>query len=84
MHPAEALFACVPSPAPAVASPAVASPADALDTYRARVAAIDVGQTRAVADALLDPGRAAIVLLGPADALAPQFQGLGPVEVVQP
>jgi len=59
-------------------------PADALDTYRARVAAIDVGQTRAVADALLDPGRAAIVLLGPADALAPQFQGLGPVEVVQP
>ena len=59
-------------------------PADSLDTYRARVAAIDVAQTRAVAEALLDPGRAAIVLLGPADALLPQFQDLGPGEVVQP
>jgi len=59
-------------------------PADSLDTYRARVAAIDVAETRAVAEALLDPGRAAIVLLGPADALLPQFQDLGPVEVVQP
>jgi zinc protease len=59
-------------------------PADSLDTYRARVAAIDVQQTRAVADALLDPGRAAIVLLGPAEALVPQFQDLGPVEVIKP
>ena len=59
-------------------------PADSLDTYRARVAAIDVGQTRAVADALLDPNRAAIVLLGPAEALVPQFQDLGTVEVVEP
>ncbi|MCS5638272.1 MAG: insulinase family protein [Myxococcota bacterium] len=59
-------------------------PADSLDTYRARVAAIDVQQTRAVADALLDPGRAAIVLLGPAEALLPQFQDLGPVEIIEP
>ena len=33
---------------------------------------------------LLHPDRAAIVLLGPAEALVPQLEDLGPVEVVQP
>jgi len=33
---------------------------------------------------LLHPERAAIVLVGPADALAPQLQDLGPIEIVRP
>jgi hypothetical protein len=33
---------------------------------------------------LLHPDRAAIVLVGPADAIVPQLQDLGPIEVVQP
>ena len=32
----------------------------------------------------LHPDRAAIVLVGPAEAIVPQLEGLGPVEVVQP
>lgn len=59
-------------------------PADSLDTYRARVSAITLEQTRRVADELLHPGRIAIVLLGPAEVLVPQFEDLGDVEVVGP
>jgi hypothetical protein len=33
---------------------------------------------------LLHPDRAAIVLVGPAEALTPQLKDLGPIEVVQP
>lgn len=59
-------------------------PDDSLDTYRARVDAIGVDETAAIARDLLHPGRAAIVLLGPAEALVPQMEGLGEVEVVAP
>jgi zinc protease len=59
-------------------------PADSLDTYRTRVSAITAEQTRRVADELLHPSRAAIVLLGPADILGPEFEDLGAVEIVKP
>ena len=59
-------------------------PADSLDTYRSRISAVTSAQTRRVADELLHPDRAAIVLLGPAEILAPQFEDLGPVEIVTP
>jgi zinc protease len=59
-------------------------PADSLDTYRARVSQVTAAQTRRVAEELLHPSRAAIILLGPANVLAPQFEDMGRVEVVKP
>jgi predicted Zn-dependent peptidase len=59
-------------------------PRDSLDTYRARVRATTDEQVAAAAQARLHPDRAAIVLVGPADALTGQLAGLGPVEVVTP
>jgi len=59
-------------------------PEDSIDTYRARVRAVTTEDTARVARALVHPQRAAIVLVGPADALRPQVQDLGPVEVVDP
>jgi zinc protease len=59
-------------------------PEDSLDTYRSRVQAVTPDQVRTVAQQLLHPDRIAIVLLGPADALVPQFEGLGDIEVVEP
>lgn len=59
-------------------------PEDSLDTYRSRVQHVTPADVRAIAEALLHPERIAIVLLGPADALVPQFEDLGDVEVVAP
>ena len=59
-------------------------PDDSLDTFRARVEAVDLEQTAQAARELLHPGRAAIVILGPADTLRSQLNGLGDVEVVDP
>ena len=59
-------------------------PEDSLDTYRSRVQAITPEEVREIARTLLHPDRVAIVLLGPADALVPQFEDLGEVEVVEP
>jgi len=59
-------------------------PEDSLDTYRARVRAVE---DEAVARAALDhlhPARAAIVLVGPAEQLVPQVEDLGPIEIVEP
>ncbi|MEE8581777.1 MAG: pitrilysin family protein [Myxococcota bacterium] len=59
-------------------------PEDSLDTYRSRIRAVD---TQAVAEAArerLDPPRAAIVILGPAEAIVPQLDGLGTPEIVKP
>lgn len=58
-------------------------PEDSLDTYRARVAAVEVAETTAAA-ARLHPEGAAIVVVGPAEALASQLEGLGPIEIIQP
>lgn len=59
-------------------------PEDSLDTYRARVRATTAEQAAELARRLLHPERAAIVLVGPADRILPQLEGLGPVEVVKP
>ncbi len=59
-------------------------PDDALDTYRERVGAVTLEQVRAIARELLHPDRILIFVLGPADALAPQFSDLGEVVVVEP
>ena len=59
-------------------------PTDLLDTYRSRVNEVTVSKTDQVSQELLHPDRAAIVLLGPAEKLRPQFESLGTVEVVQP
>jgi zinc protease len=59
-------------------------PQDSLDTYRSRIRAVTAADVERMASTLLHPDRAAIVLVGPADALTPQLKGLGPIEVVQP
>ena len=59
-------------------------PEDSLDTYRGRVRAVDVADVAEAARATLRPEDAAIVLVGPAERLLPQLEGLGPVEVVDP
>jgi zinc protease len=59
-------------------------PEDSLDTYRARVRATQPALVAELAQRLLHPERAAIVLVGPAEALRPQLEGLGPIEVVAP
>ena len=59
-------------------------PEDALDTFRTRVREVDAATVAELANDLLHPGRAAIVVLGPADALVPMLEDLGPVEVVVP
>jgi len=59
-------------------------PEDSLDTYRARVRATTPAQVAQLASRLLHPERAAIVIVGPAEALLPQLEGLGPIDVVEP
>jgi zinc protease len=59
-------------------------PEDSLDTYRSRVRAVTAADVERLALELLHPDRAAIVVVGPAEALTPQLQDLGPIEVVQP
>jgi zinc protease len=59
-------------------------PEDSLDTFRARIGATTRDQVEGSARELLHPGRAAIVVLGPAESLVPDLEGLGSVEVVQP
>ena len=44
-------------------------PPDTLDTYRGRVRAVTVDETSAVARELIDPARASIVVVGPAEQL---------------
>ena len=59
-------------------------PLDSLDTFRGRVRAIDTQLVARMARERLHPGRAAIVLVGPADLLVPQFEDLGEVSVLLP
>jgi len=59
-------------------------PRDTLDTYRARMRAITPEQIAATANALVHPERAAIVLVGPAEALGEVAAQYGEVEVVSP
>jgi len=59
-------------------------PQDALDTYRGRIRAVTTAETAQAALDHLHPERMGIVVVGPAKALRPQLEGLGPVEVVKP
>ncbi len=59
-------------------------PEDSLDTFRGRIRVLTAEDTARAARDLVHPERAAILLVGPAEAILPQLEGLGAVEVVQP
>ena len=59
-------------------------PSDSLDTYRSRLRAVTLEDVRDAAVNYLHPDRAAIIVLGPAETLVPQLEGLGEIEVWQP
>lgn len=59
-------------------------PEDGLDTFRQRVADTTLEAVQRAAEQRLHPERAAIVVLGPAERIVPQLEGLGDVEVVTP
>jgi zinc protease len=59
-------------------------PLDSLDTYRSRIRETSEAKVAEVAKALLHPARTAIVVVGPAELLVSQLEGLGPIEVVEP
>lgn len=61
-----------------------ALPADSLDTYRGRIRELTVEQVAAAARDFVRPAEAAIVVVGPAEAVVPQLEAFGPVRVVQP
>lgn len=59
-------------------------PRDSLDTYRSRVRAATAADVSEAARRRLHPERLAIVLVGPAEALVPQLEAFGPIEIVTP
>lgn len=59
-------------------------PEDSLDTFRPRIRALTPEDTAATARKLVHPERAAILVVGPAEAIAPQLEDLGDIEVVEP
>jgi len=59
-------------------------PRDSLDTYRSRMRALTEEEVRKAALDRLHPEHAAIVVVGPSQALRAQLEAFGPVEVVEP
>ena len=59
-------------------------PEDSLDTLRGRIRALTAEDTDRAARDLVHPERAAILVVGPAEAILPQLEDLGAVEVIQP
>jgi zinc protease len=59
-------------------------PEDSLDTFRGRIRALTAEDTARAARDRVHPERAAIVVVGPAEAIVPQLDDLGAVDVVQP
>jgi len=59
-------------------------PEDSLDTFRGRIRALTAEDTARAARDLVHPARAAILVVGPREAIVPQLEDLGAVEVVQP
>ena len=59
-------------------------PEDSLDTYRARIRAIDLDEAATVARDLFHADRCVILVLGPAKDLVPLLESLGEVRVVEP
>ena len=59
-------------------------PSNSLDSYRGRVRRTTLEDVSQVAALRLHPDRAAIIILGPAEVLAPELASLGEVEIWQP
>jgi zinc protease len=59
-------------------------PEDSLDTFRGRLRALSAEDTARAARDLVHSERAAILVVGPADAIVPQLEHLGAVEVAEP
>jgi zinc protease len=59
-------------------------PEDSLDTFRGRIRALTAGDTARAARDLVHPERAAILVVGPAEAILPQLEDLGAVEIKEP
>jgi zinc protease len=59
-----------------------ALPDDDYDRYLERLGTVSAGEIQEVARELLQPDHLAIVAVGPAQELAPQFAGMGEVKVV--
>jgi zinc protease len=59
-------------------------PEDSLDTFRGRIRALTADDTARAARDLVHPERVAILVVGPAEAIVPQLEDLGAVEVIQP
>lgn len=59
-------------------------PEDSLERYRDRIRAVSLEDVTEAAKIRLHPDRAAILVLGPAELLVPELEGLGPVEVRKP
>lgn len=59
-------------------------PEDAIETYRARVSALDTAQVRGAAEEFIRPEQLAIVVAGDALALRDQLAALGSVRIVDP
>jgi zinc protease len=59
-------------------------PDDYYDHYLEKIAAVTAEEIREAARRHLDPERTAVVAVGPAEILEPQFEGLGPVTVWSP
>jgi zinc protease len=59
-------------------------PRGSLDDYRTRLNRVTLADLRQAAREHLHPERVAIVVVGPAEALRPQLEAFGPVEVVEP
>jgi zinc protease len=59
-------------------------PDDYYDHYQERIEKVTREEIQEVARRHLDPERIAVVAVGPADVLEPQFEGMGPVTVWSP
>lgn len=56
--------------------------ADALESYRSRVAAVDTADARSAAERWMRPEQFVVVVAGDAGVLQPQLRGLGEVKIV--
>jgi zinc protease len=57
-------------------------PIDYYDVYPEKIAAVTAEQVRQVMQKYVDTGKFSAVVVGPADAIKPQLEKLGPVEVI--
>ncbi len=60
----------------------IGAPADALESYRARIAAVDTARARAAAERWIRPEQFLVVVSGDAARLQPQLRALGEVRII--